>query len=302
MVGDSAFCTSDIAKAAARQGIWFVTRIPDRNGEAAPCIAEAPAHPDKLAPVDPEDPSSPWAMWSGEGTIGDQKIIKLTVRNELLESRKRETVGKHARKELEALEKKINRLRTRPCRCKADAEKCVRELEDGLRLCTISNVVYEDVTGHDKRGHPKNGDKGRIKAVKVNADAAVSNELVEEAVKRETSYVICTNDIRRKWTMRDLLATCKRQSVIERNWRCLKDRRILVSAFYLEKPGRICALMWLLSLALLVHAAAEYLMRGDARERPDDPMDRSQDRDGATLSPARLHAHDQQRDPGSHRQ
>ena len=78
--------------------------------------------------------------------------------------------------------------------------------------------------------------------------------------------VICTNDTKRKWTMQELLATYKRQSVIERNWRCLKDHRVLVSAFYLEKPSRICALMWLLSLALLVHAATEYLMRKALRE------------------------------------
>ena len=261
VVGDSAFCTSDIADAAADHGIWFVTRIPDRNGEAAPCIAEASVHPDKLVPVDPEDPSSPKAMWSGEGFIGKQKVVKLTVRNEMLESKKRETVGKHAEKELKALEKKITRLRTRPCKCKADAEKSVKELEESLKLCTISNVQYEEVIGHDRRGHPKDGDKGRVKAVKVTADAAISKELVEEAVKRETYYVICTNDTGRKWTMQELLSTYKRQSVVERSWRCLKDRRVLVSAIWLQLPSRICALMWVMSIALLVYAATEYLMR-----------------------------------------
>ena len=123
VVGDSAFCTSDIADAAADQGIWFVTRIPDRNGEAASCIAEASVHPDKLVPIDPEDPSSPKAMWSGEGFIGKQKVVKLTVRNEMLESKKRETVGKHAEKELKALEKKITRLRTRPCKCPSQGRR-----------------------------------------------------------------------------------------------------------------------------------------------------------------------------------
>ncbi len=128
-----------------------MTRIPDRNNEAAPCIAEASAHPEKLEPVDPEDPSSPKAMWSGECTLGDQKIIKLTVRNDLLESKKRETVGKHTRK----------------------------ELEEGLKFCKLSTVQYDDVIGQDKRGHPRNGDNGRVKAVKVTADAAIPNELVE---------------------------------------------------------------------------------------------------------------------------
>lgn len=162
IVGYSTFCTSDIANADAEQGIWFLTRIPDRNGEAATCIAEAAAHPEKLEPVDPEDPSSPRVMWSGNGMIGDQKIIKLTVRNEILKSRKRESVGKRARKELEELNKLITKLRTRPY-----AEKRVAELEEKLKFCVISNVQYEKIIGYDRRGHTSNGDKGRTKAVKA---------------------------------------------------------------------------------------------------------------------------------------
>ena len=95
--------------------------------------------------------------------------------------------------------------------------------------------------------------------MKVTADADISKELVEEAVKRETYYVICTNDTGSKWTMQDLLATYKRQSVVERSWRCLKDRRVLVSAVWLQLPSRICALMWVMSMTLLVYAATEYL-------------------------------------------
>lgn len=257
IVGYSTFCTSDIANADAEQGIWFVTRIFDRNGEAATCIAEAAAHPEKLEPVDPEDPSSPRVMWSGNGMIGDQKIIKLTVRNEILKSRKRESVGKRARKELEELNKLITKLRTRSCKCKPFAEKRVAELEEKLKFCVIFNVQYEKIIGYDRRGHPGNGDKVRIKAVKVTADASISNELVEEAVKRETYYVICTNDIRRKWTMLDLLAIYRRQSVVGRSWRCLKDRRVLVSAIWLQLPSRICALMWVMSIALLIYAATD---------------------------------------------
>lgn len=257
IVGDSAFCTSDIANAAAKQGIWFVTRIPDRNGEAATCIAEATAHPKKLDPVDPEDPSSPRVMWSGDGMIGDHKIIKLTVCNEILKSKKRESVSKRVRKELEELNKKITKLRTRACKCKTDAEKRVAELEEKLKFCVISNVQYEKIIGYDRRGHPGNGDKVRIKAVKVTADASISNELVEEAVKRETYYVICTNDTGCKWTMLALLAIYKRQSVVERSWRCLKDRRVLVSAILIQLPNRICALMWVMSIALLIYAATD---------------------------------------------
>ena len=63
------------------------------------------------------------------------------------------------------------------------------------------------------------------------------------------------------WPMSDLLSTYKKQSVVERNWKYLKDRKILVGALFLESPSRINALMWLMTLALLIFSATEYLMR-----------------------------------------
>lgn len=44
--------------------------------------------------------------------------------------------------------------------------------------------------------------------------------------------------------MKELLSIYKKQSVVERNWRCLKDKRLLVNTLYLESPSRINALMW----------------------------------------------------------
>ncbi len=260
-MADSAFCTSGIANEAARHGVWFVTRILDRNGEAAECIAQAQAHPEMLSHADLDDPSSPMAMWSGKGMIGSQEVLKLTVRNEKLEPRKRASVEKKARKEQEDLESRLGKLRTRPSKCKADAEKCVAELQDRLRLCRITGVEYEEVRGYPRRGRHKDGDPGIVKAVKVSAKVEIDDAAVEEQINKETYYVICTNDTSRKWTMLELLSVYKRQSVVERNWRFLKDRRVLVSAMCLQKPSRICALMWVLSLALLVYAATEWLMR-----------------------------------------
>lgn len=63
------------------------------------------------------------------------------------------------------------------------------------------------------------------------------------------------------WPMSDLLSTYKKQSVVERNWKYLKDRKILVGALFLESPSRINALMWLMTLALLIFYETEYLMR-----------------------------------------
>lgn len=111
LVGDSALCTSEIAMTAARNGIYFVSRIPDKNGEAASCFEKLKASPQSLVPVDKDDADSPKSMWCGEGVIGKQKVRKLLVQNELLTGRKTETVNKKAEKELEAVLKALKSLR-----------------------------------------------------------------------------------------------------------------------------------------------------------------------------------------------
>lgn len=67
--------------------------------------------------------------------------------------------------------------------------------------------------------------------------------------------------------MKELLSIYKKQSVVERNWRSLKDKRLLVNTLYLESPSRINALMWVMTLALLIFSATEYLMRKKMEEQ-----------------------------------
>jgi len=90
---------------------------------------------------------------------------------------------------------------------------------------------------------------------------------VEQRIQEEIKYVIATNDIKRDWTMAELITVYKRNSVIERNWKCLKNPKFFVDALYLQKPSRIDALLWIMSIALLVYSAMEYKIRQSMKER-----------------------------------
>ena len=143
----------------------------------------------------------------------------------------------------------------------ADAEKQVTELTSKLKLVSVSDITYEEVKGYKSKGRPKKDEEKVTVSVVVRANAQIDTEAVKDTVEKATYYVLCTNDTERRWTMSDLLSTYKKQSVVERNWKYLKDRKILVGALFLESPSRINALMWLMILALLIYSATEYLMR-----------------------------------------
>ena len=90
----------------------------------------------------------------------------------------------------------------------------------------------------------------------------INENAVKAAIAQETLYLIAANDTKREWTPAELLSTYKRQSVIERHWRLLKDPTLFLDALYLKTPHRITALLWVMSTALLVYSCLEYRVRG----------------------------------------
>ena len=184
-------------------------------------------------------------------------------------STKKRTITKKAEKELEKVNSNLRKLYTQPCKCRADAELAVKKIVDKLKLVKISedDIGYEEVQKYSHKGRHSKDEQKETVAVKVIAEASLDEDAIEQKIKEDTYYVICTNDLDRKWTMAELIGVYKKQSVVERNWRCLKDKKLLINAIYLELPSRINALMWIMTTALLIYTATEYLMRKKMKEQ-----------------------------------
>ena len=79
-------------------------------------------------------------------------------------------------------------------------------------------------------------------------------------------FVIATTDVKRDWSMYELKAAYSRQSLVERDWRISKNPKFFIDAFFLSKPSRINALLWLLSIAILVFVATGHMIDKVCRE------------------------------------
>ena len=192
---------------------------------------------------------------------------------------KEETVRRAAERELKTVEQALKKMKTQPAACRADAEKNIEALIKRCKACTISDITYEEVKKHAGRGRPKADAPMTVVAVRVSGKVAINEEYIRQKLEEEIQFVIATTDTKREWTMAELLSTYKRQSTIERMWKISKDPKILLNALYLKTPRRIQALMWVLSIARLVFAATEYLMKKAMKDNsikmpsPDHRMD-----------------------------
>ena len=222
LVGDSALCTPDSFREAKNKGFNIITRIPDTYNLVKDSVGSDTAD---MLPIFPNDENSPLGKWIEDANIDGIPVKALLVRNDALIGTKTETVNRQAQKELKRLESKLKKLRTQPMSTKKDAVRQVEKLIKAAKLCIISDIQYEEVVKQVSKGRPSKNKNAETKvvAVKVTGKIEISQKLVDKRIQEEIKYVICTDDIKRDWTMAELLTTYKRNSVIERNWKCLKN-------------------------------------------------------------------------------
>lgn len=260
-IGDSALCTAKIINSLREKGIHSVTRIPDNLEVAVSCFDYAKQHEADFVPLEHEPRNDPYsALWAPDGVLFGHPVKLLVVRNDALLKTKEDSIRKEAQKELEQLDKKLKKLRTRPAKCQLDAQKNLDEVKS---LCKLTTVVVEEFVpnmGYAHRGPPKKGEPKVVKSVAVLAHAELDESAITAKVNDSIKFVLATTDVDREWSMFDLKATYTRQSLVERDWRISKDPKFFIDSFFLEKPSRINALLWLLSVAILVFVATEHLL------------------------------------------
>ena len=264
LVGDSAMFTDKIIPEAVDKGIHLVTRVPDTY-DFAKAIYEETNEGNLIKIYDDEEDLN-YGRWCDSVEIGGVPLKLLLVKNYERRESKEDTVRRKAEKELEKTSAAFKKLRTQPAKCRADAEKALADLQKKCKACVISDITYEEVQKYEGKGRPSPDAQKKTIAVKVLGKVSVNEEYIKQKVEEELQFVIATTDTRRNWSMAELLSTYKRQSTIERMWKISKDPKILLNALYLKTPHRIQALMWVLSIALLVYAATEYLLKKAAKE------------------------------------
>lgn len=266
LVADSAMCTEKILKEAEQKGVYIVTRAPDQYRTVKKIYAETKSEDmEKIFPEDKDDQN--YGRWCGIEEIGGVPCRVLCVENRERIGSKEATFERRAGKEQAKLQSEISKLSSRPAKCRPDAEKLLGEITGKCKLCKITGVEYEEIRGHTGRGRPKKDAAEEVIAVKVTATVEIDREQIAAKVEDGIKFVIATTDLERKWTMAELLSCYKRQSVIERTWKLSKNPTVLLNALYLKSPHRIEALMWVMSMALLVYSATEWRMRTKMNEQ-----------------------------------
>ncbi len=176
-----------------------------------------------------------------------------------------ERFEKKKAKALEDLDQAISKVEKKEFACEADAVKELERFQRGNKksiYCYSSTLVTEEIKKRP-RGNPGKNPKPLKIETKWRLKLNVTGEnidLMKKLQYNKENFVLITNATRAQYDTREVLENYKNQSVVEIQFRLLKEPCI-ASVIYLKTPDRIRAMVMLLGVSLLIRALVQYKLR-----------------------------------------
>jgi transposase len=191
----------------------------------------------------------------------------VVVCSEQMYKRSEETLNKKLAKESANISKKLWHISNQEFSCKQDAHKAIKPLERSLKYHSIEYSV-EGVEKYSKAGRPKAGEEKEVIGYKLKGKVEVEQEKIEKAKQELGKFILATNELDvSQLSEESMLKEYKEQQHTERGFRFMKSNTFEVTSVFLKKPSRIQALMMLMTMFLMVHNLAEYILHQELKER-----------------------------------
>lgn len=252
--GDSALCTQRSFDAAKQRNLELITRVPDNLTIARSAYSSDEDLTDVCSQEEWNSLRTKESIVPKHRFIHDHELFGYPVvaclfLNENLAKTKEKSVRKNAEKEVARINKSLVK---KTFLCQPDAEAEFRAIAKDLKFSTLTDFSVNAVEKNKSRGRPrKNAEPEKcIKHYTITSICKLDETKVQEAIRRECMYMLVTTDTQRSWTALDLLQMYKNNIHVESIWREMKNRKLYLSRFFLQKTERIEGLLCLLMMAV----------------------------------------------------
>jgi transposase len=125
----------------------------------------------------------------------------------------------------------------------------------------LSNIQIVAQTEYERAGRPSATDKGKT-SHSIEAKLVQDKQAFDDELFRRSMFILATNlhaDTKNECAA--LLSAYKEQHQVEKGVRFIKDPNVVASSFYVQKPERVEALMFVMTTCLAVYSVLEYRIR-----------------------------------------
>ena len=131
-----------------------------------------------------------------------------------------------------------------------------------LRVCEVISSEVVEVPHFDRPGRPAEGAMPVRIGYRVSSCFVVSLATLMRRVEIRSCFILATNELDEgALSDAEVLAGYQGQGFVERGFRFLKDPMFLASSLFLKSPARIMALMFVMTVCLLVYTALQHRIR-----------------------------------------
>lgn len=146
--------------------------------------------------------------------------------------------------------------------CQNDAQKAFDLFQKKCKCLHIHDLTFKKVACFSQKGKPKKGQIPDKYLFYIQATPCSIIADFQQKAQTKGRFIIASNELDIvKLNDSQLFKNYKGQSKVERGFRFLKDPQFIASSFFVKKPQRIEALLFIMTLCLTVYAAIEFRIR-----------------------------------------
>ncbi len=179
------------------------------------------------------------------------------------------TLEKHIQKTEDCLKKELWHLGNQVFHCEGDANEALKIFSKELTYFVLSATV-EPIFQYTGKGRPSKDAKPSVIGYKIAGHVSRDEQKISLLKNTKGRFLLATNQLNKEVLPdEDILAEYKGQSKTESGFKFIKNDAFEVSSIFLKKPGRIRALMMVMTLCLMVYAIAQFELRSALESSQD---------------------------------
>ena len=183
-----------------------------------------------------------------------------------MKERSRKRTDKALKKEQEQLKKALMKNSKRRFSSIHDAEASITDLDARTKLFQVKIRDIKEHKIYEGKGRPTEETPYRV-VYQVEGAIEENKKAIESMIDQGSCYVLASTVPRGELSDQEVIQAYKHQNdSVERGFRFLKDPIFFTSSLFVKKPQRIEGLLMVMTLALLVYAIAQRIIRNKLAE------------------------------------
>ncbi len=183
------------------------------------------------------------------------------IRSEQAHKREKATLERKIVKEREGQEKQWKQLSQQIFSCEKDAQVAIQQQKKKLKYHVVTSAISPQM-GYAQKGRPKKGTEKTLMGYRIHFSLEENQEIIARETRSKGRFVLATNELDiEKLPDADILREYKAQSGVEKSFKFIKNNAFEVDSIFVEKEGRIEALMMIMTLCLMVYGYSEFIIR-----------------------------------------